>query len=161
MNASSDTPKRRGPRKAIITPAVIQRAQELVNEHRAATATLAQVTVDTAGMARVLVEVHPRLTVLSLLRADVLQLLAADILALEREAKRLGVALGEPEPAPLLDAIAAAAPPAGLVQVEPPLPPGLYRGTGEGQAPAPLPPLTPHGDGVETPAFLRRTGEAA
>ena len=109
----SNTKRPRGPRKPIITPATIQRANELIIEHRAAIADLAHLMASTAGRSRVQVDVRGTDGIAStyaVLRDGLVQLLSKDIAALEGEAKRLGVQLVEDAPPPLLS-LAAPQPP--------------------------------------------------
>ena len=104
---STPTKRPGRPRQAIITPAVIQRAQELLKEHRAAEQDLAAFTQASTGMARVAVTVHGQS--FSVLAPDFARLLAKDVTALEAEARRLGVQLKVwPEaaaPLPLVPAV--------------------------------------------------------
>ncbi len=120
MTTAIQAPKRpRGPRKPVLNAAMIQRAQELMAEHRAAEQDLVAAT---QGKARITVDVSGR--GFSVLASGLATLLAKDVAAIEAEAKRLGVVLKEPAPAPLLTAIKDA----GGAVPDDPVPPALPGG---------------------------------
>ncbi len=98
--ATSNTKRARGPRKAIITPATLQRAQELITEHREADARLNRFMLAVGSRPVVSAEIMGEAYILSV--TGIARTLAEDLVALEREAKRLGVQLKDaPEAAPL------------------------------------------------------------
>lgn len=98
--ATSNTKRARGPRKALITAATIQRAQELIKEHREAEADLAFFTQESSGIGRVSVTCLYR--TFSIVPQHFANLLAKEVIALEAEAKRLGVQLRDPPAEPVL-----------------------------------------------------------
>jgi hypothetical protein len=98
--ATSNTKRARGPRKAIITPATLQRAQELITEHREAELALNRFTI--AAGSRLSVPVEALGASYTISASGFATLLAQDLVALEREAKRLGVQLKDAPEAPLL-----------------------------------------------------------
>lgn len=98
--ATSNTKRPRGPRKAIITAATIQRAQELITEHREAEARLNRFMLATGSRPVVSAEIMGETYMLSV--TGIGRTLAEDLVALEREAKRLGVQLKDAPEAPLL-----------------------------------------------------------
>jgi hypothetical protein len=146
MNAPSTPRKARTPRKPVITAATIQRAQELMTDHRQAATDLATFTAAAGNRVRLQVEVLNTCGgVFNVSVAGFAQLLAQDVVALEREAKRLGVEL---EPVP------SAAP----RQPAAPLTPHGEALLGQRHA-APLD--DPPGVGVETPAPVLSAGVTA
>lgn len=149
MNASSNPRKARTPRKPVLTQATIQRAQEVIEEHRAAVADLdlftqvagirPQVSVEMLGASGCVFQVST---------AGFAQLLAQEVVALEREAKRLGLVL---EPAPSVTLRPARAQP---------LTPFGTTVAAAGAAASGFPDDAP-GVGVETPAAVLSAGVSA